>query len=76
MNIAFPQNPLYKGLAFIIGGAVLLSYATGMTYTIINLLVNLFFVAVAIGLIYKGCMLAGFDKLIMALYNKIMKKNQ
>jgi len=74
MNIAFPENPLYKGLAFIIGGTILLSYATGMTYTIINLLINILFVVVAIGLIYKGCMFAGLDKPIMALYNKIMKK--
>lgn len=74
MNIAFPKNPLYKGLAFIIGGTLLLSYATGMTYTIVNLLINVLFAATAIGLIYKGCLLAGFDKPIMALYNKIMKK--
>jgi hypothetical protein len=45
-----------------------------MTYTIINLLINVLFVVVSIGLIYKGCIFAGFDKPIMALYNKAMKK--
>jgi hypothetical protein len=74
MNISFPENPLYKGLAFIIGGTILLSYATGMTYTVINLLINLLFVVVALGLIYKGFLFAGLDKPITVLYNKVMKK--
>ena len=74
MNTTFLQDPVYKGLLFIIGGALLLSYAVGMTYTVINLLINMFFVAIAAGLIGKGFMLAGFDKPVMALYNKVMKK--
>jgi hypothetical protein len=74
MDFTFLQKPIYKGLAFILGGTLLFSYAIGMTYTIINMLINLFFIIISCSLIYKGFMLAGFDKPIMALYHKIIKK--
>lgn len=70
MNIAFPKDPLYRGLAYIFVGTLLLFYMFGFLYTIMNLL----FALLAIGLIGKGFMLAGFDKPIIALYHKIMKK--
>jgi len=70
MNIAFPKDPLYRGLIYILLGAILLFYVLGFIYTIMNFL----FALISLGLIYKGFMLAGFDKPIIALYHKIMKK--
>ena len=70
MNIAFPHNPLYRGLAYIFIGVILLFYVLGYIYTIMNFL----FVLLSIALIGKGFMLAGLDKPIIALYHKVMKK--
>jgi hypothetical protein len=70
MNIMFPQDPLYRGLAYILLGTILLFYVLGFIYTIMNFL----FALLSIALIGKGFMLAGLDKPIVALYHKIMKK--
>lgn len=70
MNISLPKDPLYKGLAYIFIGTLLLFYMFGFLYTIMNFV----FAIIAIGLIVKGFMIAGFDKPVIALYQKTMKK--
>jgi hypothetical protein len=70
MNISLPHNPLYRGLAYIFIGTLLLFYMFGFLYTIMNFV----FAIIAVGLIAKGFMIAGFDKPAVALYNKAMKK--